>query len=58
MAGTFLIRVRVSDKNLTEVEQAILEAMAKFEKEGSPTKIWRAPKRARKPIFITALPAS
>jgi zinc protease len=35
MAGTFAIRVRAfPDKNLTEVEKAISEAMAKFEKDG------------------------
>lgn len=35
MAGTFMIRVRAfPDKNLTEVEKAIQEAMAKFEQDG------------------------
>ncbi len=35
MAGTFMIRVRAfPDKNLTEVEKAIQEAMGKFEKDG------------------------
>jgi zinc protease len=34
VAGTFLIRVRAfPDKNLTDVEKAIIEAMAKFEQD-------------------------
>ena len=35
MAGTFFIRVRAfPDKSLTEVEKAVLEALARFEKDG------------------------
>ncbi|MGH7599224.1 MAG: M16 family metallopeptidase [bacterium] len=35
MAGTFVVRVRAfPDKSLTEVEKAVAEAMAKFEKDG------------------------